>query len=115
MRAIVFSDDNVIGTADLQAGDIDMGHVYGIFTPNDLYFSLVQKEVWNFWSTSNHFVLNSLKLSVQLDNSHRLKPIGGITIDDLHDFKNDYLQIDIAGLPFEDIDTYFKNDKSCAT
>ena len=70
MKATVYSHKQLIGTTDLQIGDESMGCVFGEFIPNDNYFKLIQKAVWDFWTTDkpNYTKWNSLRFNVQLDN-----------------------------------------------
>lgn len=113
MRADVYSNEILIGTTDLKLGNESMGCVYGEFTPNQNYFDKVQKIVWRFWATNkpNFKEWDSLRLNVQLENGYFLYPIGGYTIDDIEDLKDEPKRIDIAGLYRHVIDDFFKLDK----
>jgi hypothetical protein len=112
MRAKVYSKEILIGTTNLKLGDESMGCVYGDFFPNQNYFDKIQKYVWRFWETNNpnYKEWNSLRLNVQLENGYFLHPIGGYTIDDIEDFKDEPKRIDIAGLYRHVIDDFFKLD-----
>ena len=113
MRADIYSNETLIGTTELKLGDESMGCVYGKFAPNQNYFDKVQKIVWRFWETDkpNFQEWNSLRLNVQLENGYFLYPIGGYTIDDIEDLKEEPKRIDIAGLYRHVIDDFFKSDK----
>jgi hypothetical protein len=113
MQAKVFSNEFLIGTADLKLEDESMGCVYGEFVPNQNYFDKVQKVVWKFWETNkpDYKEWYSLRLNVQLENGYFLYPIGGYTIDDIEDLKDEPKRIDIAGLYRHVINDFFKSDK----
>lgn len=112
MKANIYSHKNLIGIAYLKLGDESMGCVYGDFLPNQNYFDNVQKGVWEFWETNgqNFKQWYALRLNVQLDNGYFLYPIGGYTIDDSQDFKDEPKRIDIAGLSRHVIDDFFKSE-----
>ncbi len=113
MRADVYSNEILIGTTDLKLGDESMGCVYGEFVPNQNYFNKVQEIVWKFWETGkpNFQEWDLLRLNVQLENGYFLYPIGGYTIDDIEDLREEPKQINIAGLYRHVIDDFFKSDK----
>jgi len=112
MKANVFSHEFLIGTTDLKVGDESMGCVYGDFLPNQSYFDKVQNHVWKFWATNqpgyNDWL--SQRINVQLENGYFLYPIGGCTIDDVEEFKDEPKRIDIAGLYRHVIDDFFKSE-----
>jgi hypothetical protein len=112
MKANIFSHKILIGTADLKLGDESMGCVYGAFLPNQNYFDNIQRHVWEFWETNgqNYKQWYALRLNVQLDNGYFLYPIGGYTIDDIQDLKDEPKRIDIVGLYRHVIDDFFKSD-----
>lgn len=113
MRADVYSNEILIGTTDLKLGDESMGCVYGEFVPNQNYFNKVQEIVWKFWETGkpNFQEWDLLRLNVKLENGYFLYPIGGYTIDDIEDLREEPKQINIAGLYRHVIDDFFKSDK----
>ena len=112
MTANIFSHKLLIGTTDLKLGDESMNCVYGDFYPNQNYFDKIQKYVWKFWETNkpDYGEWHSLRLNVQLENGYFLYPIGGYTIDDTEDLKDEPKRIDIAGLYRHVIDDFFKTD-----
>jgi hypothetical protein len=60
MTANIYSHTHLIGTADLKIGDASMGGLYCIFSPNDIYFSLIQKHVWQFGEPINLIIKNGM-------------------------------------------------------
>jgi len=108
MKATIFSNKDVIGTANLEVGDFSMGGLYGDFYPNDNYFSKIQKYVWKFWSSKNTDFKewNSLKFNIQLENEMFLMPIGGITFDDIEELKHEQKRIDLAGVDTKIIEDF---------
>jgi hypothetical protein len=113
MKANIFSHELLIGTADLKLGDESMGCVYGDFIPNQNYFDKVQKYVWKFWATNkpDYEEWKSLRFNIQLENGYFLYAIGGCTIDDIEDLKDEPKRIDIAMLYRHVIDDFFKTDE----
>lgn len=113
MKAAIFSNELLIGTADLKLSDESMGCVYGEFSLNQNYFDKVQQYVWRFWETNkpNYQEWNSLRLNVQLENGYFVYPIGGYTIEDIKDLQEEPKQIEIAGLYRHVIDDFFNSDK----
>ena len=109
MESKVFSQEKLIGTADLKIGDIDMGHVYGDFFPAEHYYKYVQPAVWKFWSSSkpNYGKWNSLQLNVQLDNGCFLFAEGGFTFEDSPEPKYEPKRVNIVGIDRYIIDDYF--------
>lgn len=109
MRASVYSEKLLIGHTDLKVGDESMGCVYGDFIPTDNYYNVVQKSVWEFWSTNNpdYKKWHSLHLNVQLENGYFLHPIGGYTFDDEEELPNEAKRIDITGLFRHVIEDFF--------
>lgn len=114
MKSSVYSRTMLIGHAELKAGDISMGGVYGQFIPNNNYFKYIQKKVWGFWATStpDDKAWESLKLTVQLENGYFLHPVGGLTFDDIREMPNEPVRIDIAGLSSQIIEDFIVNDPS---
>jgi hypothetical protein len=113
MKADVFSNEFLIGTADLKLSDESMGCVYGEFLPNQNYFDKVQQYVWRFWETNepNYEEWIQLQLNVQLENGYFVYPIGGYTIEDIRDLQEEPKRIEIAGLYRHVIDDFFKSGK----
>jgi hypothetical protein len=113
MQADVYSNEILIGTTDLKLGDESMGCVFGEFLPNQNYYDKIQKVVWKFWETNkpDYKEWYSLRLNVQLENGYFLYPIGGYTIDDMEDLKDESKRIEITGLYRHVIDDFFKSDK----
>jgi hypothetical protein len=102
MDAIIYSNGQKIGHADLKVGDETMGHVYGIFIAN-VQYQTIQKIVWKFNSAikRDYSEWKSLVLTVQLSNGCFLFPLGGIEIGDLEELPTEPKRIDIAGLDSE--------------
>jgi len=113
MNATIYSRTQIIGYADLKAGDESMGHVYGTFVANNGYRT-IQKIIQNFNSAGqrDYSEWESLQLSVQISNGCFLFPLGGVEIDDLAELPNKPKRIDLAGLNSEVIMDYFKTDPS---
>lgn len=107
MKAKIFSHNQLIGTANLDIGDEAMGGLFGEFIPNKFYFEKIQKDVWDFWKTSNpnYKKWYALRLNVQLENGIFLFPRGGYSIDDLRELPDEPKRIDIVGINYE----YFQN------
>lgn len=106
MKATIYSHKLKIGIADLQLGDVSMGHVYGKFIPDDTYYGDVQHQVWksldgdSFWS--------DLRLNVQLENGCFIYSAGGISIDDVKETPMEPKQIDIVGIDSSFLNDFFK-------
>ena len=108
VKAKIFSHKELIGTAVLKVGDISMGGVFGNFTPTDVYFDKIQKEVWEFWRTNtpDYKKWGALRFNVKLENGVFLFPRGGYTIDDMEELPNEPLRIDICGVPYDIIQDF---------
>lgn len=113
MKADIFSNELLIGTADLSLSDDCMGCVYGDFLPTENYFDTVQKHVWKFWETNkpDYESWSKLRVNVQLENGYFVYPIGGYTIEDVKDLQEEPKRIELAGLYRHVIDDFFKPDK----
>lgn len=100
MKANIYSHKTLIGTAELQVGDENMGCVYGEFLPTAEYYSNAQEVVWEFWERKDLDYKNwyALRLNVRLDNGFFLFPQGGYTIDDIKELPDQPKRIDIAGI-----------------
>lgn len=114
MKAKVYSHTKLIGTTDLQVGDISMGELFGDFIPTDEYFNSIQKSVWDFWKTNkpDYNKWYSLRLNVQLENDLYLFPQGGYTIDDIKELRDQLKRIDIAGVDSKIIEGFFLSNPS---
>ena len=112
MQAQIFSKQELIGTADLQPGDISMGHICGIFTPNDYYYQHLQNWVWAFWDAAlpDNKAWQKVQLSVKTDSPALTFAAEIVTIDDMFDLPDEPLQIDIAGLDTELLIQLFPED-----
>lgn len=113
MRADIFSNELLIGRADLKLSEKSMGCLYGEFLPTRNYYDAVQQQVWQFWETNkpDYEEWNKLRLNVQLENGYFVYPIGGYTIEDIKDLPEEPKRIEIAGLYRHVIDDFFKLDK----
>jgi hypothetical protein len=112
MTASIYSNTLLIGHSDLQVGDVSMSCVFGDFIPTDNYYNVVQKSVWEFWSTNkpDYEKWHSLNINVQLENGYFLYPIGGYTFDDAEELPDETKRIDIAGLFRHVIEDFFQAD-----
>ena len=112
MTASVYSNTLLIGHTDLRVGDESMGCVFGDFIPTDNYYKVVQKSVWEFWSTNkpDYKKWYSLNINVQLENGYFLYPIGGYTFEDVEELPDETKRIDIAGLFRHVIEDFFQTD-----
>lgn len=108
MKATIFSHKDIIGTANLEVGDFSMGGLFGNFYPNENYFEKIQKYVWKFWSSRkvNYEEWTSLNFNIQLENGMFLKPMGGITFDDIEESENEQVRIDLLGIDTKIIEDY---------
>lgn len=113
MKAKVYSHKTLIGTTELNIGDESMGCVYGKFEPNEKYFELIQKYVWEFWKTdqTDYQKWQALRFNIQLENGYFLFAAGGITFDDIEDLPNEPVRIDIAGLDRIIFEEFFTHKK----
>lgn len=111
MQTKIYSNKILIGTADLSIMDDSMGVLSGEFIPNEDYFKIRDK-VWKFNSTNDKdFDLwKSLRFNAQLDNGYFIYPIGGISIWDVQELKDEKIDIEIAGVFRHVIDDYFKTE-----
>lgn len=106
MKAIIFSNLDIIGTTDLEVGDFSMGGVFGTFYPNENYYNKVQKHTWNFNSSNINFEQwNSLKFNIQLENGMFLLP-HAITFDDVEELKDEPKRVDLAGVDTKIIEDF---------
>jgi len=116
MNAKVYSYKTLIGTTVLQAGDENMGCLYGEFIPNENYFQFVQMSVWDFWNEkpTAYERWQALMFNVQLENGYFLNARGGFTFGDFKELPNEPIQIDIAGVDRIVFDEYLANDQNTA-
>lgn len=100
MKTSIYSGQYVIGYADLQAGDVAMGGIYGEFIPTAEYYGRVQQTVWEFVASAspNYEKCYALLLNAQLENGYFLFPLGGYEIIDSPDFPHAPKQIYLTGI-----------------
>lgn len=110
MQATIYSHNLKIGIVDLKPGDVSMGHVYGIFIPDEAYYNEAQKKVWKINDGLEEWSI--LKLNAQLDNGCFLYAAGGITIDDMELLPKEPIRVDIAGIDIEETLNYFNNNQA---
>lgn len=98
--AIIYSHDKIIGTTELEVGDFSMGGLYGAFSPNQTYFTKIQKHAQEFLNTNGQNIKEwmILKFNIQLENGMFLFPLGGITIEDSEELPEIAKRIDLAGV-----------------
>ncbi|WP_342331025.1 hypothetical protein [Pedobacter sp. FW305-3-2-15-E-R2A2] len=116
MKSTIYSNKEVIGTADLWVGDDGMDNIYGQFLPNENYYMQVRKSVWEFNKipAPDNTKWASLMLNVQLENGYFLFASNGITIEDLHEVESETISIHIAGIDNHVIEDYFLQDPPVA-
>ncbi len=109
MQSKVYSNKILIGKADLSISDDSMCVLSGEFIPNEDYLA-IRELIWKFNTTNDKdFDLwKSLRLNVQLENGYFLHAIGGISILDVQEFKEEKIDIEIAGVFRHVIDDFFK-------
>ncbi len=112
MRASIYSNQHLIGHADLQPGDEAMGSVYGELIPTAEYYSKVQKAVWEFNTilSPNYTKWHALALNAQLENGYFLFPVGGYGIDDAVEFPDEPKRIYLTGVAAEILQDFIKID-----
>jgi hypothetical protein len=98
--AIIYSHDKIIGTAELEVGDFSMGGIYGNFSPNQTYFTHIQKHAQEFLNTNGQNIKEwmTLRFNIQLENGMFLFPVGGIIIEDSEELPEIAIRIDLAGV-----------------
>ncbi len=114
MKATIYSNKEKIGTTLLEVSDNSIGVLSGIFTPNENY-EKIRHLFWDFnleTKDKDFELLKNLRLNVQLDNGYFLFSIGGISIWDLEDLKDEPIQLDIAGVFRHVILDYFENTEA---
>nr|WP_319397638.1 hypothetical protein [uncultured Carboxylicivirga sp.] len=111
MLTKIYSNKILIGKADLSISDASMGVLSGEFIPNNDYLA-IREIIWKFNSTNDKdFDLwKSLRLNVQLENGYFLHSIGGISIWDVQELKDEKIDIEIAGIFRHIIDDFFKTE-----
>ena len=111
MKATIYSDKTIIGTADLKICDKSMGAISSKFIPHENYLKIRDK-IQHFNTSDKKDYKNwfDLKITAQLENGCFLHPIGGIMIYDIPEFDIDEINIDIAGLFSYIIEDYFISD-----
>ncbi len=112
LNSKIYSNKDLIGTAELQVSDASMGVLRGTFKPIEKYFEIVQKEVWYFWNSKkvDYKRWKSLRFNVQLENGFFLSPIGGYTIEDSPEFPDEPKNIDIAGVHHQIITDFLETE-----
>jgi hypothetical protein len=100
MNATVYSNELIIGEANLQIVDENMGCISGNFIPSNNYYGLIQEAVWEFWATPkpNYLKWHALNLHVKISDGNILNPEGGYSINDLKELPDEPITIDIIGL-----------------
>lgn len=113
MQTKIYSNKILIGKTDLSIIDDSMGVLSGEFIPNKDY-SIIRDKVWKFNSTNtkDFDLWNSLRFSVQLENGYFIHLIGGISIWDIQELKEEKIEIEIAGVFRHVIDDFFKMEPS---
>src|SRR5690242_6963328 len=111
MKAEIFSHAKYLGSVELQIGDESMGHLYGVFSPSRCYYTEIREYVWRFnaLAAPDFEEWFSLRLNIQLDNGYFIYAEGGITFDDIRDFPNEPIQIDVAGVDGHVISDFFRS------
>ncbi|GAB3638375.1 hypothetical protein GCM10027422_39650 [Hymenobacter arcticus] len=112
MRAAIYSNQHLIGFADLQPGDEAMGGVYGEFAPTTKYYNEVQQTVWEFNASPSpdYAKWHALALNAQLENGYFLFPMGGYTIDDAAELPDEPKRIYLAGIAAEILQDFLTTD-----
>lgn len=105
MKATVYSNNLIIGEANLLIIDESMGRISDSFIPINNYYDFIQKAVWEFWETPkpDYPKWYALNFQVRLNDNHILKPEGGYSINDLKELPDEPITIDIIGLPSDTI------------
>lgn len=103
MKVQVYSFDKFIVTADLKTGDESMGHLYGEFTPTEIYYKDVQQKVWDIYNTINPCdnCWESLRLTAINSEGFGINAAGGITLCDSEEMPDEPKRLDIAGVNLE--------------
>lgn len=103
MKVQVYSFDKLIGTADLKVGDKYMGVFYGEFTPNHVYYTEVQPNVWDIYNLidTRYNCWELLQLTAKDSNGVTIDAVGGITIADAEELPNEPKRLDIAGVDLQ--------------
>ena len=110
MKADIYSNNNLIGTAELELIDENRGVVSGIFTPMDNYRE-IRKTIWAFHnpkSTVSNADLNKLRLNARLENGWFLFPLGGFLITDFEELSNKEITFEAAGVYPHVVEDYFQ-------
>ncbi|MGN7783672.1 hypothetical protein ACTJIJ_04070 [Niabella sp. 22666] len=112
MKATIYSHMEIIGTTQLEAGDISMGGVWGVFHPNETYIQKIQQHAWNSTLSYSfqHQNWTALKLNILLDNGMFLLPAGGITFDDHQEFPEEQKRIYLAGIDTKIIEDFIATE-----
>lgn len=105
----VFVGDLLIGTVELLPGDVSMGGVYGLFTPNEKYFTDIQPIVHECNSNRRLHISRwiGVDFRVQLPDGYRLQPAGGYTFEDFPEFPGEPIQLNIGGVDYAVLKRYF--------
>jgi len=100
MKVTVYSNELIIGEANLQIVDENMGCISGDFIPSNNYYGFIQEAVWEFWATSkpDYQKWFALNFQVKLSDGYTLNPEGGYSINDIKELPNEPITIDSIGL-----------------
>lgn len=109
MQAKIYSNRTLIGSVSLRITDESMGVLSGEFIPNQSYME-IRNKVWKFNSANkkDFDLWYGLGLNSQLENGYFIHAIGGISIWDVQELKDEKIEIDIAGVFRHVIDDFFK-------
>ncbi len=112
MKANIYSNKTKIGTTELSVTDNSMGCLSGEFIPNISYNQIKDKVLkFNSMEKKDFKLWENLRLNVQLENGYFIYPIGGISIYDFYELKDENIEIDVSGVYRHVIEEYFENDQ----
>jgi hypothetical protein len=120
MKCYLYSNEELVGWADLNNTDPPMGLASGPFYPNDSYRKIqpVIREYHLYDGTLGEVdgqkrmeaqaKIDALRLSVVTEDREVLDPAGGVHIADFsEELDEDPYQLDVLGLPFDIFDRLF--------
>lgn len=109
IAASVFVGNLLIGSAELLPGDVAMGGLYGLFTPNEHYFAEIQPLVYQFNSDRRRYISEwmGIDFRVQLADGYQLRPVGGYTFEDALELPEESIRLDIGGVDTAVLEKYF--------
>ncbi|MBC9914019.1 hypothetical protein [Chitinophaga varians] len=110
ISANVFVGDLLIGTAELLPGDVSMGGLYGLFTPNENYFAEIQPLVHRFNNDRQRDIAEwiGIDFRVQLQDGYQLQPVGGYTFEDVPELPEEPIRLEIGGVDTAVLEKYFR-------